>query len=206
MTTQFAVLFDVDGVLVDAADWHFEALNLALEPFGATISHDLHETELLGLPTRVKLARLVADGTIDNRIVEAVLEARQRHVMSIIRERCRPDPQKIEMLKTLRGLKIRLAAVSNAVRVTVLEMLDRAQLTEHLDVILSSEDVSQPKPNPEPYVSSMRLLRVQPQHCLAVEDGTLGVQAASAAGIRVLRVNGPQDVTLEKVLFHLNQN
>ena len=194
-----AVLFDVDGVLIDAADWHFEAFNRALAPYGTPISRYEHAREYIGLTTDQKLARLVDYGRISAEDAPAIRASKHTHVSETIRARCQPDAGRIGLLKSLTGQGLRLAAVSNASRSTVSEMLDLAHLSQYLSVVVAGGDVARPKPNPDPYVHCALLLGVRPDECLAVEDGQYGVEAAMAAGMRVLHVAGPEDVTFEAI-------
>jgi len=195
-----AVLFDVDGVLIDAADWHFEAFNRALAPFGRPISTDEHRNEFLGFTSAQKLARLVQRGRIAAKDTAAILELKRDHTIEILRERCRPDGERIHVLEALTKRGFRLAAVSNTSRSTVIEMLKLADISRHLDIIVAGDDVMHPKPDPEPYARCVALLGLFPDECLAVEDGQYGDQAARAAGLQVVQVSGPADVTLEVLL------
>jgi HAD superfamily hydrolase (TIGR01509 family) len=192
-----AVIFDVDGVLIDAADWHFEAFNRALAPFGHPLTIDEHRSEYLGLTSAQKLLRLVQQGQIASEDTAAILEAKRSCTTEIIRQRCRPHSDRTRMLEVLIKRRLRLAAVSNAGRSTVTEMLDLAGLSQYLDVIVAGDDVAHPKPDAEPYARCVSLLGLLPDECLAVEDGRYGAESALAAGIRVWRVSGPWDVNLD---------
>jgi|ERR1017187_4644960 HAD superfamily hydrolase (TIGR01509 family) len=194
-----AILFDVDGVLVDATDWHFDSFNRALAPFGATISRQQHEEEFIGLPTAAKIDKLVARGVLTANVGAAVLEAKHLYFREILRARCRQNSVGRQVLGSLRANGFVLAAVSNAIRQSVVEMLDLSGLTSYLSAIVCGDDVAHPKPDPEIYISCSTLLGIRPDMCLAIEDGKYGIQAAMAAGMRVLTVKSIGDVNLGNI-------
>jgi beta-phosphoglucomutase len=78
-------------------------------------------------------------------------------------------------------------------------MMERSDLMRYLDVFISNEDVSRPKPDPEMYRVAMEQLGVRPEETVIVEDNENGVKAATAAGAHVLIVEGPDDVTLDAI-------
>jgi beta-phosphoglucomutase len=195
-----AIVFDVDGVLVDATDWHFEALNRALEPFGTSITRQEHETEFLGLPTAVKLERLIQQGRLSPKAAPTIAQLKRSYFHQILVQRCRPNNTTSALLRSLRAEKFALGAASNAIRSSVIEMLRLSGLLDYLNAIVCGDDVSRPKPDPEIYLRCSALLHVIPEDCLAVEDGQYGIQAATAAGVRVLRVQRVADVNLSYIL------
>lgn len=203
MKNILAILFDVDGVLVDATNWHFEAFNSALEPFGFAISRQQHQQEFLGLPTAIKIDRLVAGGVLPGEARASVLEAKRRYFREIARDRCQPNDDRRYALAALRAQGFLLAAASNAIRESVMEMLDLSQLTSYFNAIVCGDDVVHAKPAPELYVLCTKMLGVRPDQCLAVEDGVYGIQAARAAGIRVLAVKTIADVSLPNLMSAL---
>jgi beta-phosphoglucomutase-like phosphatase (HAD superfamily) len=80
-----------------------------------------------------------------------------------------------------------------------MEMMERSDLLQYLDVIVSNEDVARPKPDPEMYLKAMDALGVQPRETLVVEDNENGVRAATDAGAHVMVVGGPEDVQLQAI-------
>jgi len=201
-----AILFDLDGVLVDAADWHYDALNAALAANGySAITREDHEYHFNGKPTRVKLDML----GIPEEDREKIAEAKQMRTIDIIGERCRPDEEKINMLKLLKHMGFKLAVCSNAVRETVDAMLCATGYDIYMDLTLSNEDVVDPKPSPDIYLSAMQDLGVEPNSCMIVEDSEVGRLAAVTSGAHVLQADY-KDVKIElflgKGLFNLETN
>jgi len=200
-----AVLFDLDGVLVDATEWHYEALNVALRAVtGTDIKRREHLVVFNGLPTRVKLARLVAEGRVRGGDVPEIVRRKQEATVGVIRERCRPDPSRVALVRGL-ARHFRVGCVTNSIRATTELMLENAGLRTFMETIVSNEDATRPKPEPDGYIIAMYQLRALPGRTLIVEDSPFGVQAARNSGAHVLSVAGPPDVTVERVAAALRE-
>jgi beta-phosphoglucomutase len=194
-----AVIFDMDGVLVDARDWHFEALNRALLLFGYEISTADHETTYDGLPTRVKLDRLVEKRGLPRKLTPFIAEMKQVYTMEIVLQRCRPNFNHEYALARLKGDGYRIAVASNSIRESVRAIMEKTCLAEYLEFMLSNEDVRAAKPDPEIYLKAAAQLGLQPAECLVVEDNHNGVRAARDAGAALLEVRGVEDVTYDRI-------
>lgn len=190
-----AVVFDMDGVLIDARDWHYEALNKALALFGFEISLFDHMSTYDGLPTRRKLEMLTLERGLPRQLHNFIGELKQRYTMEIVHVRCKPVFQHEYALARLHKEGYQLAVASNSIRYTVEAMMRAAGLDCYLDLQLSNNDVVAPKPHPEIYLKAMEVLGVQPGECLIVEDNEHGIAAAQASGARVKIVTSPRDVT-----------
>ncbi|MCL6707219.1 HAD family phosphatase [Pseudomonas sp. R2.Fl] len=189
-----AVIFDMDGVLIDAREWHYEALNRALELFGYTIPLHEHLTTFDGLPTRTKLKMLTATRGLPEALHNFINEMKQLYTMEIIHTKCKPVFKQEYALARLRAEGYRLAVASNSIRSTVALMMQKAGLEPYLDFQLSNEDVQFSKPNPEIYLKAMEMLGLKPEECLILEDNEHGIAAARASGAHVMVVNDVPDV------------
>jgi beta-phosphoglucomutase len=198
-----AVVFDMDGVLVDARGWHFEALNRALLLFGCEIATDDHETNYDGLPTRVKLDRLVEKRILPRALTPFVAEMKQIYTLEIVRERCRPTFSHEYALSRLKADGYRIAVASNSIRDSVQIIMERTSLAGYLEFVLSNEDVRAAKPSPEIYIKAAAKLGLQPAECLVVEDNHNGVRAARDAGAALLEVRGVEDVTYDRIVARI---
>ena len=194
-----AVLFDMDGVLVEAKDWHFDALNDALRLFGLEISKVEHLAVYDGLPTRKKLELLSKTRRLPERLHSLINDIKQRRTIEIAFERCRPIFHLQYALARLKVEGYRMAVCSNSVRQTVEVMMDRGGLAPYFELMLSNEDVTQAKPHPEMYLTAMDKLGLSPKECLVVEDNDHGVAAALASGAHLLRVSVVPDVTYHRI-------
>jgi HAD superfamily hydrolase (TIGR01509 family) len=200
-----AIVFDLDGVLVDAAEWHYRALSRALAAFGFHIPPEEHARRFNGLPTRVKLGILSRDHGLEPELHEAINLKKQALTWDIFAENCRPRPDLAFLLRTLRERGYRLAVATNSSRSTLDMVVDRMRIKRMFDVLSSHEDVGRPKPSPEIYYHTFRRLELRAEQCLVIEDSAPGIEAARLSGARVLTVRDPGDVTLERILNALTQ-
>ena len=190
-----AIIFDMDGVLIDARDWHYEALNQALEPFGLEISYESHLASFNGLSTRQKLAKLSETHLLHS----AISNTKQNRTLRIAAEKCFPMTQHLILLELLKLKGFKIAVYTNSIRETAEAMLEYAGLLCKLDFLITNQDVNSPKPDPEGYLLACRKLEVEPGSTFVVEDGDFGVLAAEKAGCRVIKVNKPTDVSISLI-------
>lgn len=200
-----AILFDMDGVLIDAKDWHYEALNKALELFGITISRHDHLSIFDGLPTRRKLEMLSLERGLPRQLHDFINEMKQQYTMDIIHAHCKPRFVHEYALSRLQSRGYRLAVCSNSVRNTVATMMEKSGLRPYLDILVSNEDVSRGKPDPEMYLKAMAHFNLSPQECLIVEDNENGIRAAKDAGAHVLVVKEVEDTNLQNIEQHITR-
>lgn len=194
-----AVIFDMDGVLVDAKQWHFEALNTALELFGFRISEFEHFQRFDGLPTREKLRMLADEQGLPRALGEFINEMKQHCLLETAAKLCKPNPIHLQTLGQLNDQGYLLALASNSIRRSVDELMRLTALQSLLSFTLSNEDVSQPKPSPEIYELAINDLGCDPNECLVVEDGDYGLAAAEAAGAHLLRVESVEEVNYANI-------
>ena len=203
MTKIKAVIFDMDGVLIDAKDWHHEALNRALNHFGYNISRYDHLVTFDGLPTRKKLEMLTREHGLPPSLHGFLNELKQLYTTELVHARCKPVFQHEYALSNLRAGGMKLAVASNSIRASIELMMLKSNLRGYLDAIVSNQDVKVGKPDPEIYVKAMGLIGVTPAETLVVEDNEHGIAAARAAGAHLMIVEEVTDVTLDNIFRHL---
>jgi HAD superfamily hydrolase (TIGR01509 family) len=195
-----AVVFDMDGVLIDARDWHYNALNRALKLFGMEISRYDHLTTFDGLPTKRKLQMLTEVRSLPAALHDFLNEMKQRYTMEIVAAECKPTFGQQYALSRLNAEGYRLAVCSNSIRSSVEAMMERADLLQYLEFMISNQDVSRPKPHPEMYSTAITRMGLEPQQVLIVEDNENGIAAARASGAHVLEVAGVEEVTYGNIM------
>lgn len=200
-----AVLFDMDGVLIDAKDWHYEALNDALRLFGVQISRYDHLNTFDGLPTKVKLEMLSMQNYLPSQLHDFINEVKQKNTMQTIQAKCRPMFHHEYALSRLASEGYQIAVCSNSVRSTITLMMEKAALAEYIDLIVSNEDVERAKPDPQMYTTAMAAFGRKPQECLVVEDNPNGVQAGIASGAYVLQVETVYDVNYSNIKAKIDE-
>jgi len=194
------VIFDMDGVLVDACEWHRVALNEALQEIsGYQITVEDHCNEYNGIPTKVKLNKLVEKGCVSIEDVPAIEREKQRRTVELIEKTAVLREEKVELVKHLKQKGIKVACYTNSIRETAELMLRKTGVLGYIDLLITNQDVTNPKPNPEGYLTCMEKMQVNASECLIVEDSPKGVEAAIASGARVLVVQSPEVVTIESI-------
>lgn len=194
-----AVLFDMDGVLIDAREWHYEAMNKALALFGFTIERYEHLTAYDGLPTSVKLEKLSVEKGLPRSLHKFINEMKQRYTMTEIHNKCRPVFEHEYALSRLKNEGYKIAVCSNSIRNSIVTMMDYAALSPYIDLIMSNEDVKRAKPDPEIYLSAMERLGVKAEECLICEDNENGIKAAESSGGNLLKIRNVADVNYTNI-------
>lgn len=191
-----AIIFDLDGVLIDATEWHYEALNDALKLFGFEITREDHIGFYNGLPTAEKLKALSERKGLPLGLHETIKSMKRKYTDNRVVQLCRPSHEKQIMLAQLKSKGYRLACCSNAQKYSVLNMLQCAEIDNFFDHIIGNDEGIKPKPAPDIYLTSFKLLKVKPPEAVIVEDATHGIEAAKLSGAKVIAVRGYEDVNL----------
>jgi len=200
-----AIIFDMDGVLIDAKDWHYEALNKALALFGFSISRYDHLVTYDGLPTKKKLEMLTLERGLPKGLHHFINELKQIYTMEMIFQKCKPVFYHEYALSRLKAEGCRLAVASNSIRQTVELMMEKSNLARYMDLMLSNQDVSKPKPDPEIYNTAIARLGLKPEECLIVEDNQNGIKAAQASGANVMIVSSVEDVNYTNIKANIKK-
>lgn len=201
------VIFDMDGVLVEACEWHRVALNEALqEVAGWEIPIEEHYTTFNGLPTKTKLNLLVEAGTLTPEQSPLVNELKQAKTVEIIERLAKKRNEKIELITWLKGNSINVACFTNSIRETATLMLEKTGVYEHLDMLVTNQDVHEAKPHPEGYLKILEHYKVTASETLIVEDSPKGLASAYASGCSVMEVKNSEQVTKNTVEDHINEN
>jgi beta-phosphoglucomutase-like phosphatase (HAD superfamily) len=199
MTQIRAIIFDMDGVLIEAKDWHYEALNKALSLFGTEISRYDHLVTYDGLPTKKKLEMLSMERGLPRNLHGFINEMKQQYTMEIVYAKCKPRFYHEYALAKLSSQGFRLALGSNSIRKTIEVMMEKSNLDKYLSFYLSNEDIDRPKPDSQMYDVAIKRLGLEPKECLIVEDNENGIKAAIASGAHLLRVDTVEDVNYQNI-------
>jgi len=201
-----AILFDLDGVLVDACDWHYISLNRALhEVVGFCIDREEHLSTYNGLPTKVKLKMLDLTEEQSNK----VWQLKQNYTIETIREKSMVQVEKIKLFMSLHSDKVKIVCVTNSIRETADEMLKQTGQFEFFDFVVTNEDVKNNKPYPDCYNFAVNKLDALPSECIIVEDSPKGLEAAMSSVVpncNIWKVNNSKEVTLKNYRRFVDEN
>jgi len=195
------VIFDLDGVLVEAKNIHFEAFNKALGEYA--ISWDEHLSIYDGLKTNQKLDMLYERKGLPKEQFINIWNNKQKYTLEAL-----SNLKKDEILySTIQNLSLdgyKLAVCSNSIRKTVLTVLSKLGIIEFFDLILSNEDVKNSKPHPEIYWKAISEMSYLPEETLIIEDSPYGLLSASRSKSHILRVGSPKEVTYINIKNKIN--
>ena len=195
----------MDGVLIDAKDWHYEALNQALAIFGMEINRYDHLVTYDGLPTKKKLEMLTLERGLPRALHSFINDMKQEFTFQLGYAKCKPTFNHQYALFHLKAEGYRMAACSNSIRKTMEVLFERAALNAYFDFYLSNEDVKESKPHPEMYIAAMQRMGLQPDECLILEDNENGIKAAQASGAHLLIIHDVQEVNLENITKRIEE-
>jgi HAD superfamily hydrolase (TIGR01509 family) len=194
------VIFDLDGVLVDARELHYEALNEALADVDPKyiIQRPEHLSTYDGLSTTKKLNMLTKAKGLSKELHDAVWRLKQKKTMEII-DAFTPDLRMIQILKRLKREGHTIACATNSIRETAKLQLIRRGFFEHIDFLYSNQDVNKPKPSTEMYLRCMLKAGVDPDETVIIEDSHHGRKAAMSSGAYLCAVKDSTDVDYNKI-------
>ena len=194
------IIFDLDGVLVDARELHYEALNKALLSIDKkyVIDRDEHLSTYDGLTTTKKLRLLTKNKGLSINEHDNVWKSKQKTTMEII-DGLGVDKRIQSILKKIKSDGYIIACATNSIRSTAKLQLIRRGFFEYIDFFYSNQDVRNAKPNTEMYLKCMIDSQVNPNETVIVEDSHIGRKAALSSGAYLCAVEDSYDVSYEKI-------
>lgn len=197
-----ALVFDLDGVLIESKDLHFQTFNQALSEIAGdkyTLLHEEHLALYDGLSTRQKLAKMTSLKGLPEQFHDDIFTRKQELTQAGF-QFLPVDPEVKQTLQQLKNLGFLIGVASNCIRSSVMGLLQRIDVLDSVDVILSNEDVKQPKPFGEIYQLAAASFGLYPDQVIAIEDSKKGFEAVRRAGLSLIRVNSPAQVRVEYLL------
>lgn len=192
-----AVIFDMDGTLIDSEPFWSKAEAQVFGSLGVTLTKA--DTALTSRMTTAEVARFWYDKSpwsepglpeVEQRVIQAVAH--------MIKAEGKAMPGAVELVKTFHTMGVKLGLATNSPESLISIVLEKLGLDGFFEVCCSSEHELAGKPDPAVYLSAMHLLGVQPADCLAFEDSVSGVRSAQAAGIRTVVIPEPAHFDLPK--------
>ena len=198
-----AIIFDLDGVLVDTKKIHFEALNLALKKFKYNeISFEDHVKIFDGLPTGEKLKILNKKDNLPKKNFFKINKFKQKITSEILKKKIKKNLNLIKIFKKLHK-NYKIAVATNAVNSTLKICLEKLGISKYVNFKLSNEDINFPKPNPEIYLRIFIKFGIYPSEALIVEDSHYGREAAISSGAKLLPIKKIEELTMKKIESNL---
>ena len=196
------IIFDLDGVLVEAKNIHFEALNKALGSYA--ISWNEHLSTYDGLKTFQKLEILSKEKGLPKEDHPAIWKNKQKYTLEAL-SNLQINSDLLNTIAHLSKDGYKIVCCSNSIRKTVLTVLAKLGLIEFMDLIISNEDVLNSKPHPEMYWQAISKMNCLPEETLIIEDSPYGLLAAARSKSYILRVKNPKEVTYNNINNKINE-
>lgn len=189
------IIFDLDGVLYDSKEYHFDALNMALSEVDEKfiISFQDHIKRFDGLPTSKKLEILTLERGLKKSDHKKIWKQKQSYTLELL-YKIEKNLELENLVKKIKSDNIKLACASNSISKTVETVLNNLGIIEYFDIIISNENVINPKPHPEAYWKCMSNLSIAPSETLIIEDSPVGRLGASMSGANTYFVKSSNEV------------
>lgn len=196
MTFKKLIIFDLDGVLIDSKNFHYKALNNALESIDPKykITEQEHVIDYDGLPTKSKLLKLHAKKNLPKNLFNKIWEEKQKETLFVLEKNILIDDDLVKNFTKLKDKNYVIAVASNSIKATIKIVLEKLGLINIVDFYLSHEDVSLSKPHPQIFWECMIRAKSIPETTVIIEDSNFGRLAATNSGARLLAVDSRQDL------------
>ncbi|MEA5517183.1 beta-phosphoglucomutase [Nodularia sp. UHCC 0506] len=185
------VIFDLDGVLTDTAEYHYQAWQKLADEEGIEFNRQANEA-LRGISRRASLMMIIKNKRFSESKIQEMLARKNAYYVQLIENITPKDvlPGAIALLDELRekGIKIAIGSASKNAQVVV----ERLGIADQVDAIADGYSVQQPKPAPDLFLYAAQQLEVPPEQCVVFEDAAAGVEAALAAGMWAVGI-GPSE-------------
>ena len=198
-----AILFDLNGVLVEASGWHEQAFKKAMKDYGYEVSDSVSSK---GLTTIQRLEELKKLGKAPSDYSE-IVRLKQKYILETIEEKCKPDSRVIEAVEFAHEYtKGNIAVVTNCSFQSAHRMLEVSGIAPLFNVVVTSADVKgKVKPHPISYIEAYIRLGVNAKKCLVIDDSSTGIMAGIDARCRTLRLRKFESLTADRLNKYLKR-
>ncbi|HEY6658072.1 MAG TPA: HAD-IA family hydrolase [Nitrososphaeraceae archaeon] len=195
------IIFDMDGVLIDAMPFHAEAMKIAIKE---ETNYEIDKKivyQLEGMPSNNLVKEIFTKYNINKELDQELIEKISERKKQLFKEI--EDTHLIEgvpdLIKMLNECKCLKAIVTGAAKKEIELTIDKMIGLKNFDVVVSGEDVEAGKPNSDPFVVALQKMNIKSSECIVVENAPLGVEAANKAGIRCILTlnNTPLDISTD---------
>lgn len=185
-----AVIFDMDGVLVDSEPFHVQNEKRMFHKLGLDISDEEH-SRYMGTATDVMWKQIITERNLPLDVAETTRQTIQQEIPYFRSlEKIEPMPGLVNLLEKLQESGIPMAVASSSDKAIIDIILEKSGLRKYFSHFISSGEIGKSKPAPDVFLHAAGLLGVPPENCLVFEDSTNGIKAAKAAGMYCIAYNG----------------
>jgi beta-phosphoglucomutase family hydrolase len=181
MFDQYCVIFDMDGVLADTGPIHFDSWVKMAAEIGVKFTKKNFE-DTFGQPSPTITRKLVGP-EVEEDLVEKWARLKESYYREMVKDKLLPLPGVIKIIKELKSEGFKLAVGSSGPPENVELLLSKLKIKPFFDVIITAADVKKGKPEPEVFLNVAKILSINPQNCVVIEDAPVGIEAARRAGM-----------------------
>ncbi len=184
-----AVIFDMDGVIVDSEPIHIEAEKQTLLKYGVKITTEELRT-YTGTTAEFEFNDIIRKYKL-NTTAKTLFDEKEVIMFKLLEERTEPTKGVIDLIKNLKQQGFKLGIATSGHRKLAQYYLNRLGIESFFDTVVCAEDITRSKPDPEIFLKAAERLGVEPAQCVVVEDAKLGVEAATRAGMKCVGYRNP---------------
>jgi beta-phosphoglucomutase family hydrolase len=190
----FAVIFDMDGVIVDNTRYHFKSWKFLASKFGINLTWKYFKTQINGRRAEENVRRM-AKGMVSEGEIIRLAEEKEKYYRASYKKFIKPAKGLVDFLILLKKSGIKIAMGTSAPPENIKFVLGRTGTRKFFDKIIDSSGVKKGKPNPEVYLKAAKLLKVPPRRCVVFEDALNGIESAQRAGMKVVAMSTTNKAT-----------
>jgi len=182
-----AVIFDLDGTLIDNNSYHRQTWEKYLEKIGKKISEEEFNANMNGRTNEDAIKYIFGKDISNEDSLKHTLEKESLY-REIYKPFIKPVPGLIDFLQILKNKNIPMAIATSGIQPNIDFMFENIPIKQYFDLVVNSSHIKKGKPDPEIYLKVASLLHVSPKNCLVFEDAAVGIKSAKAAGMKVIAV------------------
>lgn len=183
-----AVIFDMNGVIIDDEQVHEFAFKEVCKKYGVTLTSKEYSNLCMGRTDEECFIKIIEKFKVKDISVKKLIDLKSRKYLELIQKNIKSFPHAIKLITSLKA-NFRLALTSSSNRDEINMILAYFKINDFFEVIVSAQDIVHGKPHPEPYLLTAKKLKVSPKNCLVIEDSKNGVDAAKSAGMYCIGVH-----------------
>jgi beta-phosphoglucomutase family hydrolase len=184
MYSDYAVIFDMDGVLADTGPLHYQSWVKISKEIGKRFSKEFFKSTF-GRQS-VPIIRDLVGNDVDEDLVRKWADLKEKYYREMVRNNIVPLPGVLRIIKELNDLKFKLAVGSSAPPENVDLLLNSFKIAHYFNIVITAPDVKNGKPAPDVFLAASEKLKIVPSNCIVIEDAPVGIQAAKNAGMKCI--------------------
>ena len=182
-----AVIFDLDGTLLDNNPYHLQSWKKYLENMGRDMTEEEYNANINGRTNRDVINYIPGDALNEENSLKYGLE-KEALYREVYKPFIKPVNGLLAFLKILADKNVPMAIATSGIQPNIDFMFDNVPIKQYFKIIVNSSHIKKGKPDPEIYIKAASRLNVAPKNCLVFEDAVVGINSAKAAGMKVIAI------------------